>query len=173
MNEQVIAVQKEELDSILQEAIDQVTKLGILLESPIISKVRNYKATSYFGQCRYRPEQKKFEITISDYHLENGYNAVMETMTHEVLHACKGSEGHGEQWKTYADMVNEEYGYNISRCGSSQNGYALKTAERSINYIIECPGCGTKWYRTRRSKLVTHTYQCRCGKCKTNLVRTK
>ncbi len=160
------AVKKEELDSLLKLAIKKVEQVGIELEKPIISTVRTYPAKSYFGQCRYDGELDMFRITISDYHLPNGYKAVMNTLLHEVIHACKGSRGHGSQWKEYADIVNREYGYEISRLFTSNN-YDLhvpKSDKREkVKYIIECEKCGAIWERVRKSKLVTQTKYYRCG----------
>lgn len=166
-------ISKRDLDTMLQKAIEQVKDLGITFKKPIIPKVRTYKAKSYFGQCRYRQGQDAYEITISEYHLANGYDAVMETMVHEVLHVGKGSRGHDKTWKKYVAMVNREYGYNISRCGSSDNGYTLAVAEKSINYIIQCTGCNQTINRTKKSKLITHTENYRCGRCRSKLKRIK
>lgn len=156
-------VDKKELDSMLQKAIEQVENVGIKVPTNIKSKIRTYKATSYFGQCRKKEGQ--FEITISEYHLKNGYNAVMETMIHEVIHTVDGCWNHGELWKRCVDKVNRKYGYSISRTGSQKQGYSLKVAEVNVKYIIKCDKCGNTIQRQRMSKLVKYPeiYRCKCG----------
>lgn len=169
-NTKMKIVNKSELDKMLQKAIKQVTDLGIELSKPINPKVRNYKATSYFGQCRYRSREYRFEITISDYHLTDGYENVMDTLVHEVLHACKNARGHGEVWKRYANMVNKAYKYDIQRCGT----YSMKipTEKRpKANYIIECKECKHQYKRTRMSKIIKFYKDYVCGECNGKLER--
>lgn len=167
------SVKKNELNNMLKKSILMVENLGIELRGRINPNVRTYKATSYFGQLRYISEEQEFEITISEYHLKNGHDAIMETLVHEVLHACKGCVGHGKQWQAYANMVNRIYGYNITRLGSYNNGYRLPKKENKINYIVECIKCDNIFKRIRKSKLVTETYRYSCGSCGSSLIRTK
>ncbi len=167
------SVRKSELNQMLKKAIEKVEGLGIKIEHNISPNVRTYKATSYYGHIRYKEEFDECEITISEYHLDNGYKAVMGTMIHEVLHACKGAINHGKQWQAYARTVNKAYQHNISRLGSYDNGYRLPKKKHEAKYMIECMDCENVITRVRKSKLVNNTDNYICGKCNGKLKRTK
>lgn len=164
----VEAVSKKELDGMLQKAIKQVQSVGAEVPENINPRVRIYKATSYLGQCRRKDEQ--FEITISEYHLKNGYKAVMETMVHEVIHTIEGCFNHGNKWKMIADRVSSKYGYNISRVG---NYSVKKVAQANMKYKLRCKGCGNIWHRQRLTKVVRFPELYSCGKCGGNLERVE
>ena len=166
-------MRRTKLNEMLATAIKQVEKAGIKPYDNIIPNVRVYPARSYFGLCRYRKNIDSYEITISEYHLDDPKKAVMETLIHEVLHTTKDTRAHCDRWKEYVAMMNKKYGYNISRCGSSKNGFKLPKGKEKPKYIIKCTNCGKEYARKRMSKGVTQTENYRCGVCKGKLTRIK
>lgn len=173
MKTKIKPVLRSELDEMLHEAIYQVKNIGIELDKEIIPEVRVYAATSYFGLIRYHRKLDKYRVTISEYHLKHGYQPVMETIVHEVLHAAKGAKGHSKQWQQYAAIVNDVYDYNISRMQSYDQGYRLPKNDRKIKYIIECTNCDVVYRRQRMSRLVSQTDRYVCSSCGSELARTK
>lgn len=164
------AITKQGLNEMLCEAICEVKEAGIEPYHRILPNVRIYPATSYFGYCRYKKDIDAYEITISEYHLNNPIQAVYETLVHEVLHTTQNTRGHCNKWKHYANIMNKKYGYNISRCGTYENGNRLPKIK---NYIVECQGCGKQYNRAKKSKLITQVEQYRCGICRDKLIRIK
>ena len=164
---------KTELNEMLATAIQQVKDAGIKPYDRIIPKVRLYPARSYFGLCTYKRKIDSYEITISEYHLDNPKKAVMETLVHEVLHTTEDTRAHCNRWKEYVAMMNKKYGYNISRCGSSKNGCTLPKSKEEVRYIIKCTNCGKEYKRKRKSKAITQTERYRCGICRGRLARVK
>ena len=163
---------KAELNEMLATAIQQVKDTGIKPYDRIIPEVRLYPARSYFGLCRYRKNIDSYEITISEYHLDNPKKAVMETLIHEVLHTTEDTHAHCNRWKEYVAMMNEKYGYNI-KSSSSKNGHILPKSKEKVKYIIQCTNCGKEYKRKRKSKAITQTERYRCGICRGRLVRIK
>ena len=129
----------------------------------------NYRARSRWGRCTYHGMTGKYSIEISSRILadEVPYTAVMSTVVHEVLHACKGSKGHGTQWKHYASQVMRSYPeLKITRCASAED-FGLKEDLQPVvrKYAIRCEKCGMTHYSSRLSKSIKFPERYRCGRC--------
>lgn len=161
-------VNKKDLDGMLQQAIQLVKNMDVDVPNNIKTKVRTYKAVSYAGQCRIKDEQ--FEITISEYHLNNGYQPVFETMIHEVVHTVDGCWNHGRKWQHIIDKINRKYGYNISTCGH-HNLRAI--AQSDAKYQIQCTKCKNITYLHKFIKVVQFPELYYCAKCHGTLKRIK
>lgn len=158
---------QNEMNQLLQTCIKEVEACGIKVESinPMI-KI-NGRLTSAFGRCRnfhspYALYEHEIEIAkrVVD---KSPFEAIKDTMVHEVLHACEGSIGHGETWKKYASIVNAKYGYKIERCSTNEE-MGLKD-DRNYKYSFICKSCG---YEYKRKKKVDPS-RYRCGVCKGEL----
>lgn len=137
-----------------------------------IDEVTVSNAKSTWGTCRYDRVNGVFSLKISSMLLEDGvaYKDVMDTMLHELLHCHENRMCHTGEWKTYANLINKEYGYNIKR--------ATKAAEKNIDmsnidipkYIVSCDGCGAVNKYRRKGKVVKALMKnpvgtCRCTIC--------
>lgn len=157
----------KDLNSLFNQCMDEVQSVGI--ETGTIEEVTiNYRSKKRFGQCR-RTNGKYFisvnsEI-LSDKSIEK---RVKQTIIHEILHTVKGCMNHGEEWKKVADLMNDCYNYNISRC-SSYSDFGLKREEivkpKEYKYIYRCKCCGQIIKRQRKTDFVNHYT---CGKCNGN-----
>lgn len=149
-------------NELLQEAIEQVKSIGIV-PGKINAKVELNTTAKRFGRCsKVIHKDYDYEIQINKKLLSVDKSKLMSTLVHEVLHSCKGCMNHGSVWKNYAAMMNFQFGYDISRTSS----YEAIGIERPVaKYTIECQGCGNKFHRQNKSKLITHTsqYKCKCG----------
>lgn len=137
----------------------------------------NYRAKSRWGRCECSSDRKRFRIQIS-YRLlsENAdYDAVMSTLIHEILHACKGGQSHKGMWKTYATRVNVRFPqYNITRTTSAATfGLEMEYTIPESKYEIKCEHCGKIFHRTKMSAAVQHPERYRCGVCNGKLIRIK
>ena len=82
------------------------------------------------------------------------WEAAMNTMIHELLHAHKDRMCHTGEWKRCAELVNREYPiYNIKRCSSPEE-CGVTVSHTKYNYKVVCGGCGNVCYYTRAGKAI-------------------
>ena len=93
---------------------------------------------------------------------------IKNTIMHEIIHCMPYCNNHGEQFKKYAEFINNTLGYNINRVGNRQEDYKKSNIEynkkETYNYKIVCKKCGQAIYRKRLNKSFIRKY--RCGICK-------
>lgn len=167
---------KEQVTRWLHEERENLIRLGIPVSSGICPEIRFSRATSWYGQCQQNRvcegKRYKFQISISEYHLQSSERAIRNTLIHELLHTCPGCLNHGLKWKYYADLVQKELGYNIVRAGGDKDKNSAMEAARQAKragyqtkYLLVCTKCGQEFPRFRKSSLVLHPekYRCKCG----------
>lgn len=166
---------QDDLNGMLAKAIEMVEALGIPVPESICPVVGIVDSHNFFGRCCGPTSNNNdsgfdYLVQVSRYTLKNTERSVMNTLIHEVLHACPGGRGHRGNWKKYADLFNSVYGYNIRRCGGDKTLSDKENLfEGVIRYVIECPSCGRRWYRQKASEFTRHPERWKCGSCKTNL----
>lgn len=127
----------------------------------------NTRAKGRYGQCKVR--NGVYTINISSRILEDYVptKSLMTVLCHEILHSVKGCMNHGEKWKSYAELVNDCYGYNITTTSSDEK-YGLKPMDKDkeYKYTIECT-CGKKYYKHRKTYWMKDMeyYGCYCPIC--------
>ena len=113
-------VNKERLDILLQEVIQEARALKIPVSSTIEKNVIvNGRPKKRFGCCR--KSRNGFEIEVSRFLLDEAgcsEKIVKGVLAHEVLHTCRDCYEHGMLWKSYAGQMNKAYGYQIKRVNS-------------------------------------------------------
>ena len=167
---------KEELHQWLWEERDKLIDIGIPVSSNICPEIRFSKATSWYGQCQqnkvFQGKRYRFQISISEYHLQSSERAIRNTLIHELLHTCPGCLNHGPKWKNYTAFVQKRLGYNIVRSGGDKDKDSAmeqmreeKRAGYRTKYLLVCTRCGQEIVRYRRSSVVLHPekYRCKCG----------
>ena len=111
-------VNKERLDILLQEVIQEARALKIPVSSTIEKNVIvNGRPKKRFGCCR--KSRNGFEIEVSRFLLDEAgcsEKIVKGVLAHEVLHTCRDCYEHGMLWKSYAGQMNKAYGYQIKSC---------------------------------------------------------
>ena len=69
--------------------------------------------------------------------------------------------------KKYANLINNRYGYNVSRVGNKKEDFEKSNIEydepQNYNYKIICKGCNQEFYRQRLNRNFLRYY--RCAKC--------
>ncbi len=165
-------VNKERLDTLLQEVIQEARALKILVPSSIEKNVVvNGRSKKRFGCCRKKAEG--FTIEVSRFLLEAegcDEKIVKSVLAHEVLHTCPGCYEHGSRWKNHAAQMNRAYGYSIKRVNTfAEMGIPEREEElagkRQIRYIIQCKKCGRQYPRQRFTCVMQKidAYRCQCG----------
>lgn len=170
------------LEALLQEVLSQCKELNIPVSDRIIPEVDvNSRAKSRFGSCRKVWKNKEgkycrkavspldkhwFLIEIAEAVLDADAGDIRNILAHEVLHTCYGCYNHGKRWKSYAEKMNDIYGYSITVTSSYEKmGLERPGKQPEYRYVIECRRCGRRFYRQKKSKVVTATnrYRCSCG----------
>ncbi len=75
---------------------------------------------------------------------------------------------HTGQWKYYAEVMNQVYGYNIKRVttGIEKGVEDYKSnSSMAIKYIFTCGNCGATIYRKRDSQFTKNYRKYGCGRC--------
>lgn len=162
------------LNLLLEDAKYILTDIGIPYGK--ISSISAITSSSTWGRCRYNSYTDTYSIQISSFLLMDNisYEAVMNTVIHEVLHAYKGRMCHTGEWKRCAKLVNMCYPqFNIKRTDSCDDkqipDYVVH--KESVKYIITCDQCGAISKYRRKTKVVEELMrgnphkQYKCGKC--------
>lgn len=153
----------EDLNKLLAEAIQEVKSSGMKI-GDILPIIKLTRATKEFGRCT-EIEDGQFQISISKYFKDNAVKEVKQTLIHEVLHTIPNCLNHGTSWKAAAKVMNDTYGYNISRTNNMAMDNLVGQEDILKKYVIKCAKCGNEIYRQRKCKLVnqTYLYKCKCG----------
>ena len=167
----------ERLELAIQDTKDVLDDLGIEY-GPVERVEVNFTAKCRWGRCAYNRVRGTYSIEISSRLLVEGveWEAMLNTLIHEYLHAHKDRMCHTGEWKRCANLVNREYPcYNIKRCTSSEEkGFSEAEIESQYKYRIICDRCGTVSKYRKKSKIVSLIMRqskgssCRCGKCGSN-----
>ena len=183
---------EEKLNKLYKECIKELNMVGIdILDEKYYGKIdvsiskRNNKR---YGCCRQEEPDKRYKaiikrgrrkiiryerfskhhIEISKWVLELEDNIIKNTIIHELIHCIPYCNNHDIEFKKYAKLINNAYGYDISRVGDKKKDYEKSNLEYSegqkYNYRVVCKGCKQEFYRQRINKDFAKKYI--CGKCK-------
>ena len=182
---------EQKLNRLFLECVDELAKIGIdILNEKEYGEIsisilkrnnkrygcckqedpdKNYKTITKIGRRKLIRYEKfnKHKIEISKWVMELEDNIIKNTIMHELIHCMPYCNNHGSEFKKYANLINNNYGYGISRLGNKKNDYEKSNIEYSekvnYKYRVACKGCNQVFYRQRLNKNFTRKY--RCGKC--------
>ena len=140
--------------------------LDIPYSKNIVSVTPNSRATKRWGQCKRRGY--KYYINISTRLLDESVpeKSLMTVLIHELLHSCPNCMEHKNEWKRLAEMVNDCYNYNISRCNSSKEYGVKPLPKKKPKYTVTCTECGQKYYHNRKAFWFDNPSKyAKCGVC--------
>ena len=111
---------------------------------------------------------KKHHIEISKWVLDLNDSVIKNTIMHEIIHCLPYCNNHGKEFKKYANYINENLGYNITRLGNKEEDFKKSNLEynekiNNYKYKIMCNKCGQIIHRQRFKEKLLSKY--RCGKC--------
>lgn len=160
----------KDYEALIKECLDEVKAVNIT-PGHIVKWSINTRARSRWGLCTMHRDGT-CEIEIAARLLMDDRVSVKQckdTIIHEILHSCKGCQGHTGRWKKYAELMNATYGYNIKRVtGSEEKGlekYEVKS--RAPRYAFRCKVCGQLIIKKQRCKFTKHYRMYGCGICGT------
>ena len=192
---------EEKLNRLYLECIKELNMVGIdILDEKYYGKIDISIAKSNnkrYGCCRQEEPDKRYKaiikrgrkkiiryerfnrhhIEISKWVLVLEDNIIKNTIIHELIHCIPYCNNHGIEFKKYAKLINNAYGYDISRVGDKKRDYEKSNLEynegQKYNYRVVCKGCKQEFYRQRINKDFVKKYI--CGKCKSKfeVVRIK
>jgi len=182
---------EQKLNKLYFECVDELNKIGIdILNEKIYGKIdisiskrnnkrygcckqekpdKNYKTVTKIGRRKIIRYEKfnKHNIEISKWVLELEDSIIKNTIMHELIHCIPYCNNHGTEFKKYANLINENYNYDVSRVGDKKKDFEKSNIEyketQNYNYKIICKGCKQEFYRQRLNRNFTRKY--RCGKC--------
>ena len=158
----------EKLTRLYKKCVDELKTIDIFVEKNRIIELKiNNRSKKRYGCCK-KLSKDRFLIEVSQWVMELNEDIIKNTIIHELIHCLPKCNNHGEIFKKYAKLINEELGYNIARTGNKENDFIksnLKYVEKPIvyNYKIICENCSQNFFRQRITKYFTQKY--RCGKC--------
>ncbi len=147
---------------LLKKVILQAKSIGVPVSDKIEPEVKiNSRAVKRFGRCIL--SRGRYTIELSSMLIDAPEKSCRQTIAHEIIHTCPGCMDHGVSFRLYAAMMNNAYGYSISRTGSREEMGIRQ--EENFRYAIICRKCGRKTMRLRRSSVIDHPsrYRCKCG----------
>ena len=131
---------------------------------------KNYKTVTRSGRRKIIKYEKfnKHHIEISSWVMELEDSIIKNTIMHELIHCMPYCNNHGIEFKKYANLINANYGYDVSRVGNKKQDYENSNLEynEEINYKYKviCKGCNQEFYRQRLNRNFTRKYRCaNCG----------
>ena len=153
---------QEKLNNILKKAILQVSSAGIK-PGNIQPEVGKVKGVTTFGLCKKidTPKGIEFSIFINPVLYANE-DSLMETMIHEVLHTVDGCDNHGKLWVENANIMNNKYGYHISRCSSYEEKGLVRPDPK---YKLKCNCCGNIYEKNAIRKKFIQEFNCYFCSC--------
>ena len=171
----------KDLNTLVQDAKDVLDELNIPYGE--ISKVSvNNRAKSRWGRCKKVGDKYEIEISAELMGDDTTWEAAMNTMIHELLHAHKDRMCHTGEWKRCAEIVNREYPiYNIKRTSSAEERGVYRSPKK-YKFKLSCDSCNAVSYYERQTKAITKimaygynsNYRCgRCGSSKLNVKEIK
>ena len=181
----------EKLKNLYNECCRELESIGIDLTNPLLGNIDikiAKRVTKRYGCCKsenpVKTSMKKIKkgrkifikydlfenhhIEISKWVMDLDDKIIKNTIIHEIIHCFPGCNDHGENFKKYAKLINQNLGYNITRLGNKAEDYKesnldYKEYANQYNYRITCKKCGIISYRQRIAKYFKLKY--RCAKC--------
>ena len=159
---------QEELNKLYKECIDELNSININVEKNRIIELKiNTRSKKRYGCCK-KISKDRYQIEASEWVMDLNKDIIKNTIMHELIHCMPRCNNHGEYFKKYAELINDNLGYNVTRTGNKENDFIksnLEYLEKPIiyKYKIICENCNQNFLRQRVVRNFTRKY--RCGKC--------
>lgn len=154
---------KKRMQAMTMQYIKELKEQGFSIRK--LEKIDFNNSFNTNGYCRTYRDSPTFDLGISVYRVVDGWEAVKETILHELCHAMAPYDsGHDEEWQKLAKEVGNLYGIKINH----KAPHSIKAYETAYKYVIKCDSCGATWRFMRRTKFVkavanNHATNWKCG----------
>ena len=148
---------------LIHRSEDTVRSYGI--EVPEFISYDVSRRTSAWGDWRLKSDGCNY-IRVAKNLLESENDkAIMETIIHEILHACYPYDGHTKGWKKAASRISRDGVYNISRLSNAADK-GLTDDQMKWMFKVTCKNCGKLWYYQKPKNIREIVKgKCRCPFC--------
>lgn len=155
----------QDLNALAQECMAELDAIHIPYSKNVVFEV-NSRAKRRWGLCSHL-SGGLHRIQIAKCLLEDGVplDGAKNTVIHELLHTCPGTNGHKGLWKEYAEQVNRAYGYNIKRVSSSEEKGLDPVSDDDAMYVLKCTRCEATWRYFKLTNSVRNYKRCHCPDC--------
>ena len=159
---------QERINKLYKECIAELNSININVEKNRIIEIKiNTRSKKRYGCCK-KISKEKYLLEVSEWVMDLNEDIIKNTIMHEIIHCLPRCNNHGENFKKYAELINEKLGYNVKRTGNKQKDFIksnLEYIEKPVKYKyqIVCDNCNQRFLRQRIVKIFTRKY--RCGKC--------
>ena len=167
-------MQNAELNALINEARKDVKAVGLPLPPPERFRFA-IKTMKSWGTCKWERfmGSYKFTITLSTYLMTCDHQAKINTLTHELIHACYPANHHGAMFKRACMLLNSTFPdkYRLARTTAAEKKMDVEHAKTLYKHVIACPHCG-KFYGYMRS-CASLDYLHVCPECQTLMKQVK
>ena len=147
---------EEKLNKLYKEGIEELKSIGIDIDIRTIEIQISKRNNKRYGCCKQEDPDKNTK-----------YYEKIGNKRYLIIHCLPYCNNHKNEFKKYANYINEKLGYDISRVGNKKQDYEKSNMEYTENvnfkYKIICEKCNQTFYRQRLMKNLTKKY--RCGIC--------
>ena len=156
---------KKRVQALILQYIKELKEQGFPIRK--LNKIDFNTSFNTNGYCRVYRDSPMFDLGISVYRVVDGWEAVKETILHEMCHAMAPYDsGHDKEWQELAKEVGNLYKIKINHVAP----HTIKAYEVAYRYVVKCDNCGATWRYMRRTKFVkavedhhATNWKCRCG----------
>ena len=159
---------QERLNKLYKECIDELNSININVEKNRTIELKiNTRSEKRYACCK-KVSKEKYLIEVSEWVMNLNEDIIKNTIMHELIHCMPRCNNHGEFFKKYAELINKNLGYNVTRTGNIVKDFIksnLEFKEKPVKfrYQIICENEDQQFFRQRIIKNFTRKY--RCGKC--------
>ena len=164
------------LNQYYEFAIELLSTLGICYGEVTKVFIMPKASTRTLGICKRNRDYSgywdgTFSISLNPCLFADGVNddIIIQTLLHELIHTVYGCFNHGKKFKFYAQIINNKYGYSISRTTDSSK-FGVELPKRKNKFEIVCNNCGAVWHYKRSTRFVQcverdggQRWTCGCG----------
>ena len=167
------------LNQYYEFAIELLSTLGICYGEVTKVFIMPKASTRTLGLCERNKDywgdwDGTYNISLNPCLFADGVNddIIIQTLLHELIHTVYGCFNHGKNFKHYARIINNKYGYNISRLTDSSQ-FGVELPKREYKYEIWCTVCNKRVARYKRKSHIVECVErdggstCRCKTCNT------
>lgn len=147
-----------DIRKIMGECVGEMRGAGIPIQGNKIAEVVIAELDDCLGMC-YKDENGNFTIFIRKELLEDKcpIKELKEIIIHELIHTCKRCGIHGKNWRKYAKMLNDAYGYSLL---AGKDLDSIFHSEKPITQRFLCRNCGSTFDSRRKER-----HDCKCVFC--------
>lgn len=159
-----------DLEKILNECKEELCTLGFLeVKNKNYNIQINPKFRKKLGTCSYNKKSLFYTISINENFIKLCPDKVKNTIMHELIHSVHGCMNHGPSFKYLASLVNNKFGYNITRTSYYQEYEEYINNTKQYRYKVKCNSCGSEWLYQKAGNVIKNIqknpYSCTCPKC--------